>query len=562
MKKKKISDQQVAFIKSELKHGDAKSQKTALQNLSSLYRNGGYISQDRLGDIESEIVSRLLIIGQDKKVVRWGLNALAQCGRWATCQVYIETAISRYSGDPEIEAAGVAALCKMLTNHTRDIDVLNKIDPKIWKLAALQTCDATRIDLQDIYVDISKDDKEILKLALIIIGVNRDISHLFHPKHSNGTFVRELCTHDDPIVQQYSVWAVTENAQLDLQHLGLRFDAIPNLRPNVQAKMYQLAAQRLPDLRQRLDLISLGSCEHSIEAREGLAKGVRHSYFEGLETAILPWLEQETTPAIRGSLVEHISEFSDECGPYLDKALQAYDEEEGLRSRILLGAEGKPLYGQLKSQKGPDLFSQLGEEGDLAQALRNAKKASTMPKKTVCMLLASPRGTEPLRLDQEVRDALQKLKNVETPTVQIDLRLALAAKQSEIMDHLLNSRPQIIHFSGHGGGGMIFFEDEIGTSSPVTADGLAAIVDALGSVECVVLNACNSSDLATATKAHVKFVIGCNDTINDDAAVTFTRSFYRTLAHGRDYSESYKVAIADVRLQHGADEADKYNIYK
>jgi len=276
----------------------------------------------------------------------------------------------------------------------------------------------------------------------------------------------------------------------------------------------------------------------------------------------LPWLEQETTPAIRGSLVEHISEFSDECGPYLDKALQAYDEEEGLRSRILLGAEGKPLYGQLKSQKGPDLFSQLGEEGDLAQALRNAKKASTMPKKTVCMLLASPRGTEPLRLDQEVRDALQKLKNVETPTVQIDLRLALAAKQSEIMDHLLNSRPQIIHFSGHGGGGMIFFEDEIGTSSPVTADGLAAIVDALGSVECVVLNACNSSDLATATKAHVKFVIGCNDTINDDAAVTFTRSFYRTLAHGRDYSESYKVAIADVRLQHGADEADKYNIYK
>src|ERR1700734_318980 len=112
MKRRKISDQQVAFVESELKHGDARAKKVALQRLSAQYRQGGFISGDRIGGVEAQIVSLLLVIGQDRKVVRWGLNALAQCGRWSTCQHYIEAAIRLYVGDPEIEAAGAAALCK------------------------------------------------------------------------------------------------------------------------------------------------------------------------------------------------------------------------------------------------------------------------------------------------------------------------------------------------------------------------------------------------------------------------------------------------------------------
>jgi len=560
MKKKKISDQQIAFIESELKSGDAKAQKTALQNLAALYRRGGYIAGDRIAGMETQIVSQLLIIGQDKKVVRWGLNALAQLGRWATCQRYVEAAISLYPGDPEIEAAGAAALCKMLSSHTKDIEVLNRIDPRIWKLAALQTCDPKRIDLSDININVERDDKEILKLALITIGVNRDIEHLFHPRHSNGTFVRELCAHDDPIVQQYSVWAVTENVRLDLQHLGLSFDSIESLRPNVQSKMYQLAAQRLPDLRRRLDLIVKGSYGYSLEAREGLAKGVRHSYFDGLESALLPWFQQETVPVIRGNLAEHIAAYSAECGPYMDVARQSFEEDQSLRGRILLGAEGTPLYGQLKAQQEPDLLSLIGEEGDLASILKAARKANSMPKKSVCMLLASPRGETPLRLDEEVRDALQRLKLVESPTVEIDMRPHWAVKLSEFTDHLLNSKPQIVHFSGHGGSGAIFFEDELGMATPLSAANLAALIEAVGNIECVVLNACHSANLSAATKAHVKVVIGCDDSIDDDAAITFTRSFYRSLAHGRDYESSFKIAVADVRAQNGILEAEKYKM--
>ena len=89
--------------------------------------------------------------------------------------------------------------------------------------------------------------------------------------------------------------------------------------------------------------------------------------------------------------------------------------------------------------------------------------------------MASPRGETPLRLDEEVRDTLQKLKLVEEPAVQIELRVEWAVKLSELMDHLLNSKPQIVQFSGHGGGGAIFFEDQLGLAVPLSADGLASL---------------------------------------------------------------------------------------
>ncbi|MDZ4055446.1 MAG: CHAT domain-containing protein [Polynucleobacter sp.] len=560
MKKKKISDQQAAFIESELKHGDSKARKVALQNLSALYRQGGVLGVEWITTVEAQIVSLLLVIGQDRKVVRWGLNALAQCGRWTTCQRYIESTLTMYSGDPEIEAAGAAALCKLLPSHTDQIDGLSKIDPRLWKLAALQTTDPRRIDLRGLKINVERDDEEILKLALITIGVNRDIENLFDPRHSNGTFVRELCAHDDPIVQQYSVWAVTENARLDLEHLGLSFDDIDGLRPNVQSKMYQLAAQRLPDFRRRLDLIVQGSYAESSEARVGLAKGVRRVFFDGLEAATLPWFEQETDRGIRGNLAEHIAAYASECGPYLDVAQQSFEEDAGLRARILLGAEGTSFYGQLKSRQEPDLFSRIGDEGELTRMLRAAGEAKSVTKKTVCMLMAAPRDEKPLRLDEEVRDALQRLKLVEERRVDIELRSEWAVKLSEMTDHLLNAKPQIVHFSGHGGAGAIFLENEAGEAVPLSADGLAGIIDAVGNIECVILNACNSADLGAATKQYVKIVIGCDDTIADDAAITFTRSFYRSLAHGRDYRQSFKLAVADVNAQHGAIEAKKYKI--
>jgi hypothetical protein len=559
--REKIGDQQIAFLEFELTQGDAKTKKSALQNLAALYRRGSYLPQDKLGAIEGRINALLLVIGQDRKVVRWGLNALAQCGRWTNCQHYIETALSLYKGDPEIEAAGVAALCRLLRGHTDEIEALRQIDPKLWKLAALQTRDVKDIDLNGLRIDIGRDDKEILKLSLIIIGVNRDIEHLFHPRHSNGTFVKELCSHEDIIVQQYSVWAVTENSKLSLADLGLSFSEVGRLSPNVQSKMYQLAAQRHPDMRLRLDLIAEGSSSRNEEAREGVSKGIRDHYFDGLEEIVVPWIGQETSKGIRGILIEHVARNSDKCGPYRDLSLQIFEDEPGARSRLLLGAEGKPLYRELKASQDRDLLSFIVNPKDLAEMVRAAQVTKIKPKKTVCMLMASPRGEKHLRLDEEVRDALQKVKLVKEPEVTIEIISEWAVRLSDVTDHLLNAKPQIVHFSGHGGGGNIFVENALGKAQPLSADGLAGLIGAVGNIECVVLNACYTDDMSSAVKKHVKVVIGCDGTIDDKAAIIFTNSFYRTLSHGRSFEESFKMATADVLAQIGASEANKYKIY-
>jgi hypothetical protein len=53
-------------------------------------------------------------------------------------------------------------------------------------------------------------------------------------------------------------------------------------------------------------------------------------------------------------------------------------------------------------------------------------------------------------------------------------------------------------------------------------------------------------------------VIGCDESIDDDAASGFSRAFYRALAHGHDYEIAYRLAKNDLRLNGFEKEAKKY----
>ena len=103
----KITAQQVAFFRYELERGDAKRKKTALQDLCALYRRDYFLPVEALDAFEALINGLVLQGDQDEKVVRWCLNALAQFGRLSNSGIYVETALRKYAGDPEIEAAGV-----------------------------------------------------------------------------------------------------------------------------------------------------------------------------------------------------------------------------------------------------------------------------------------------------------------------------------------------------------------------------------------------------------------------------------------------------------------------
>jgi hypothetical protein len=62
---------------------------------------------------------------------------------------------------------------------------------------------------------------DLLKLALVVVGLDRAPQNMVHPRHDNSQLVRALGVHHDNVVSQYSIWAITENQSLGLKDLGV-----------------------------------------------------------------------------------------------------------------------------------------------------------------------------------------------------------------------------------------------------------------------------------------------------------------------------------------------------
>lgn len=330
--------------------------------------------------------------------------------------------MKQYQDEPEIVAAAVAALSRMYHGHFEAVPELSFVDPSVRILAAMQTTDVDKLDLSSLSINIDKSDKEVLKLALLVVGMNKDIQNLLHPRYSNGTIVKQLGQHDDPIVRQYSVWSVLENKQLTLADLGISFDMIGAQPSNVQAKLLQLAAERESDLKTRHRIIHEGSFNELPEARLGLAKGLKLSYYDGLEDLTISWFDVENDPDVIELLAEHFARFSDDSGPYFDKAIEIVDANPKLADRVLLGAEGKYLYGKIRTlirKEGmSDLFgSTHGVTGLFQKTPEPSKKVKTMK---VLFLAANPIGQVPLKIDKEASDLKEQLalvRDAKSPVV-------------------------------------------------------------------------------------------------------------------------------------------------
>ncbi len=426
-------------------------------------------------------------------------------------------------------------------------------------LAAMQTVDPARLAVAGLQVDIAAASPEVLKLALIVVGLDRDVQHLLHPRHENGVIVRELGQHDDPIVRQYAVWAVIENHRLTLNHLGLDLDRIDEQPPNVQAKLMQLVASTLPDLVHRHDLILQGAGLPSVDAREGLAKGLVHAYYDGLAEVTLDWFDTDDAERVRLPLAEHFARYADDQPSYRAKALELAERGGALRERVLLGAEGTALFGEIKRAEGQASLSLFGAAGD-HQSTQLERAVQIMNRETVLVLNATPDDQGRLRADKEAAELDRQLETVKNRLRDLQVVQKFAVRPRDIQKELLNHRPKILHFSGHGGDGVLAFEHDDGTTAVLGGEVLAEIIEVYGELECVVLHACYSERVAQACAAHVKAVIGSTDAINDMTAPKFTYAFYQALANGRPYENAFRAGQVEVKTV-SAEDAACYKLF-
>jgi hypothetical protein len=175
-----------------------------------------------------------------------------------------------------------------------------------------------------------------------------------------------------------------------------------------------------------------------------------------------------------------------------------------------------------------------------------------MKQKTIKILIltANPQGTNPLNLGVEVRkieEALQRAKNRD----RFEVITRSAVRTIDLHRALLEYRPQIVHFSGHGGEthGLVLENDE-GKIQFVSTQALARLfgVFEFGEIECVLLNACYSEVQAEAIHQFVDCVIGMHLPIGDQAAIRFAEGFYDALGAGSSYEEAYKLGCSAIDL--------------
>ncbi len=163
--------------------------------------------------------------------------------------------------------------------------------------------------------------------------------------------------------------------------------------------------------------------------------------------------------------------------------------------------------------------------------------------KKILVLASNPKKTSLLDLDREIRDireGLQRSLNRD----QFVLETRGAVRPEDLRRAMLEVKPQIVHFCGHGTGNQgLVLEDNDGNEHLASTEALSDLFRIFAEqVECVLLNACYSEVQADALFEHINYVIGMNREVRDDAAIAFTVGFYDALGAGESIERAFEIA--------------------
>ncbi len=168
----------------------------------------------------------------------------------------------------------------------------------------------------------------------------------------------------------------------------------------------------------------------------------------------------------------------------------------------------------------------------------------------ILFLAANPSDTTRLRLDTEIRDIDQALRQAEFRD-KFDLKQHWAVRVTDLQSYFLRHKPDVVHFSGHGSASSeILLEEGCGSSSPVSVRALSQLFSVLkDNIRCVVLNACYSEQQAQAIAEQIDCVIGMSKSIGDSSAISFAMAFYQALGYGRDIKTAFDLGCVQIDLE-------------
>jgi len=295
------------------------------------------------------------------------------------------------------------------------------------------------------------------------------------------------------------------------------------------------------------------------------------------------------------SLARSYSNAADLASKSALKALQKVAEFKGkiadgqkaiaAKKNALRGAEDLERKAEQRSkaseQRIAERARELERKKDLAHARTMARIATPIrhimiqpPKPEILRVLyltANPERTETtiknpdgsvaeygswLRTEAEVRGVQKEIRGALHRDA-VELSHMPAATHQDMLDGLNDKRPHVIHFSGHGGGRGLLFDN----GSPSKPEGVDVSYDNLGSFlaatdhppRLLVLNACDTLDGAETLLPIVPVIIAMSDTISDSAAAIFASRFYAAIASGQSVGSALKQSKATLKMLYNSE---------
>jgi hypothetical protein len=186
-------------------------------------------------------------------------------------------------------------------------------------------------------------------------------------------------------------------------------------------------------------------------------------------------------------------------------------------------------------------------------------KPRRSPSLKIAFLTTNPERNASLRTDIEVRDVREAV----AATVhwdQVEVEHLPAATLETLIDALNEYKPQILHFSGHGGGEALLF-DKRGAASDggvvLDFDLVARVIESANPrPRVLVLSACDTVTGAERFLPGVEAVLAMSASIDDAAACHFSRRFYKSIASGA----SLERALEQGKLVLEADEYEDFQL--
>jgi hypothetical protein len=170
------------------------------------------------------------------------------------------------------------------------------------------------------------------------------------------------------------------------------------------------------------------------------------------------------------------------------------------------------------------------------------------------LLVAVNSISKPLDVDWEIKEIVADLRMAKDRD-RFPPKTVLGATIGALTQAMLDDPPTIVHFSGHGRQDGVILRSAAGGWQLVPGEALASLFAPFSpAVKCVVLNLCWSEPQARAIHRHVPYVIGTRDRMPDDAALAFSRGFYKAYAARRDVRFAFEIGKAIVQAEGNGDE--------